>query len=180
MVYGVGNTDKLRETIMEKFQLHSFQINKTNETPGGYGDLRITYSTKEESSYGRDSGSFILASTPNNCNLIWMGGVGVYNAKKGKSLKFEILEMLCTLFGHTGILISQVSYDDDSRWKVYEQYGFKCILQDRGIQHGNNNDMRIYYKPLNEKKKERAGGKAWASPVGFVAKEDLRIYGKEE
>jgi len=172
MVYGIyGNeTVTMQTKIKEALELKSITITKSNQTPGGYGDLSVSYSTNN------DSGRFVLASTPHNCNLIWMGGVSA-RLKGGKCLKFEVLELMCKYFGHTGIFLSQTERsDDDSRWEVYEKYGFHCIMQDRGIQHGNNNDMRIYYKPLNDKIKAARGGKGWAIPLGFLEPKSLRKY----
>lgn len=185
MVYGDYSIEKMMQEVQETLDVTHCHITKKNQTPGGYGDVFVEYNTSEDSIWGRDFGGFVLASTPNNCNLIWMGRVSTGYGKKAKvkkqSLKFEILEILCKHFGHTGVLISDVTTSDDAeKWKIFEQYGFKCIMQDRAIQHGNNKDMRIYYKPLNEEKKVYAGGELWRFPIGFIDNKDLRKYSEEK
>jgi len=178
MVYGVdtGHLSNMKKEIEKSLAGVTVTITKDNRTPRGYGDLFISYSSTGKSPFGTDSGNFNLCSTPNNCGLIWMGGVNVKLVKK-KCLKLEIVEMMTKYFGHSGILLSQV--DTGSRttfWKIYEQYGFKCIIQDRGVIHSGNKDLRIYYKPLNEKSKVKRGGPSWETPVGFVEEEDLKSY----
>jgi len=178
MVYGIDNIHmtKMKKTIEETFEGVTVSITKERRTPGGYGDLFISYSSGLKSTFGTDSGNFNLCSTPSNCGLIFMGGVNARFVKK-KSLKFEILELMIKYFGHSGILLSQVNSGSRTElWKIYEQYGFSCILQDRAVIHGNNKDLRIYYKPLNTKNKVDRGGESWEIPLGFIETTDLKKH----
>jgi len=178
MVYGVDNRDMIdmKKEIEKAFKEVTVTITKDRRTPNGYGDLSIRYSSTEKSAFGVDSGNFNLCSVPNNCGLIWMGGVNIRVVKK-RCLKFEIVEMMTKYFGHSGIILSQVDTGHRTNfWKIYEQYGFRCVVQDRGIIHNGNKDLRIYYKPLNEKNKINRGGPSWETPVGLIEEKDLKNY----
>jgi len=179
MVYDIEEREASRivTEIQELFKGVKVSIKCSRSTPGGFGDLAIAYSSAEESEFGSDAGSFNLCSVPNNCGLAWMGGVTV-SPKKKKSLKFEILEIISKHMSHSGIFLSQVDSSGwrTDYWKVYEKYGFKPILQDRGVVHGNNNDLRLYYKPLNEKAKVKRGGPSWKTPLGIIDSKDLKPF----
>jgi len=178
MVYGVTNRQiiDIEKEIKQTLDGVIISISKETKTPNGYGDLFIKYTSNTESKFGMDSGSFYLCSTPSNCGLVWMGGVNVRIVNK-KCLKFEIVELIAKYFEHSGILLSQVNVGTRSNfWKIYEQYGFKCILQDRAVIHGGNKDLRIYYKPLNNDIKAKRGGPSWETPLGFIDKKDLKQH----
>ena len=176
MVYGLENTKHIENEFMKKYKGTSVSITRSNSTPGGFGDLFVTFSSKEDSEFKRDSGSFVLCSTPHNCGLAFLGGAYV-NTRKIKCLKFEILEFICKYMGQSGILMSQTfSYGSYKLHDIYTKYGFRCIVQDRSVIHGNNKDLRIYYKPLNTERKKRIGGDSWEIPLGFISEEELKRY----
>lgn len=107
-----------------------------------------------------DRNSVNIIRFPGNCNwiIIYMLGHGTKYTRK----KLSAVDILSRHLGHSGIFLSDP--EKYNRWEIIEEFGYKPVLEDLGIQHGGNSVNRLYYKPINDDRKSEE----WSSPVGFI------------
>jgi len=139
--------------IAKEINIHGLVGSYTK--PGVWGGkLRLSIEEKE----GSYKPYFHLDRFPLNCNILIMSNLG-YSYDDTK-LKLNVMDAISYLFGHSGVMLSNVHFNSDS-WKVYEDCGFIPLLTDYAIQHESNQPMGVYYKPMNQDRKVETSGKLW-------------------